>query len=148
MGRATRRANDRANPNRMAEVEQHVAWLILQGPLVEALKHYVGGCRVYSPDPGEWRPGRVYHKIEKGVLVPDVVEEEITIPAGYRKIYLVKDHGRPMATTLGDPDERGIANNYMLELVEGFELVLPGGKQAKLVKHEVGGYAVEEQNPE
>lgn len=141
MGKATREANK----GRMEAIEQHVAWATLQDPIVRALATYSSGCRVYGPTPeGEWKPGFVYYPMTKAVLVPDVCDKQVVIPAGHRRVIAGPDHGKVIAVVLGDPNDEGIANRYMLELAEGLELTLPGGKIAKLVKQSTGGYALEE----
>jgi hypothetical protein len=141
VGKATREANK----ERMAEIEQHVAWTTLQDPIVRAMAAYTKGCHVYIPTPeGEWRPGFVYFKTCKAVLVPDICDEQVVVPAGYRRLVGVNDHGKLIVTVLGDPDSSGIANRYLIELTEGLEVTVPGGKIVKLMKQNNGGYAFEE----
>ena len=129
MGRATREAKRERNE----ELAAHEAWLALQAPVLKFLVRYTDGCSLFVPLPeGEWKPGFAYHKVARSVLVPFICDKEVVVPAGWRRIMLVSDKGRPCAVTLGDPDKKGVANKYMLDLGEGLEIVLPGNRAAKL----------------
>ncbi len=129
MGKATREAKGRRNE----ELRAHTAWLDLQAPVLKFLARYTDGCSLYVPLPeGEWTPGFVYHKVIRAILVPFVCDKEVVVPAGWRKIVVVADKGHPCAITIGDPDAKGVANRYMLDLGEGLEIVLPGNRVSKL----------------
>lgn len=129
MGKATMKSKQERNE----ELRAHESWLSLQKPVLKFLAMYTDGCSLYVPLPeGEWTPGFVYHKVARSILVPFICAKDVTIPAGWRRIVILSDKGRPVACTIGDPDDKGTSNKYMLDLGEGLEIVLPGGTVAKL----------------
>lgn len=137
MGRATREANKA----RLEMIERHMAWARRQDPLVRALAAYADGCRVFAPTPTtEWAAGHIYHPIFQAVLAPDICEESVTIPAGYRKIIAADDHGAIIAAMPRTAGGRRIEDSYYLELADGLQVVLPGGALAKLTV-DAGGRA-------
>jgi hypothetical protein len=128
------------------EIEQHVAWATLQDPIVRTVADYAENCRVFAPTPeAEWKPGYVYYKVLRAVVLsPDICDAQVVIPAGYRKIIAVGDHGKVIAVMPREPGGRTIADSYYIELAEGLELVQPGGKVVKLERQQTGGYVFEE----
>ena len=141
MGKATREANEK----RREEIAQHVAWSTLQDPIVRVLVACAKGGYAYAPMPaGEWKPSFMYYPTTRVVIVPIICNEQVVIPAGYRQMHAVDHRGKYVVEVLGDVDDKGIAKRYMLELAVGLEAVLPGGKVAKLVKQQIGGYTFEE----
>ncbi len=129
MGKATREAKRERNE----ELTAHATWLALQMPVLKFLARYTDGCSLYVPLPeGEWKPGFIYHKVARAILVPFTCDKDVTIPAGWRRIVILADKGKPVACTIGDPDSKGTANKYMLDVGEGMEIMLPGNRIAKL----------------
>ena len=127
-------------------IRQHVAWLVTQGPSVKALIAFVGEfCQVFVPTPSdEWkqdfhpRPGR-------GVFAPSITDDEVRIPAGHRVMFHATDHGHPYVAVRADPDAKGRQPIFLMELFDGWEIAMPGGKTAVLRKGPRGGWSIEEQ---
>lgn len=130
MSKATREIKD-AEKER---IRQHVAWLTMQGPLVRALTAYTEFCSVFVPTPEEKWKQDLHPRPRRGVLVPPITDEEIRIPAGHRVMFHSDDHKYDVVCVRCDPDEKGRRPVFMMELFDGFELALPGGRTATLRK--------------
>lgn len=133
-----------SDPRRRELIEQHKAWAALQQPFFAVLARYTHGCRLYGPPPGVPWSEFVRVPATRMVLLPDICDGEVVIPAGWRRVVGVADHGKMLAAVFDDVDTGGTAHAYYLELGLGLEIVLPGGKVARLAKQEGGRFAIEE----
>lgn len=138
MGRTTREANQ----ERLTEISKHIIWGNAQAPLVRALASYSGRAHLYAPVLAEAdQDGFVYHKVDRMVLVPDVCEDPVTIPAGYARLATVTDHGRDYLAMVRPAHP---VNPFYVEIAEGLEMHKPGGEVVVLTKQVPVGYAFEE----
>ncbi len=136
MGLKTRKVA--LDPKHREAIEKHAVWAANQEPIVGVLIRYEKNCHLYAalpttrPEPTKFN----YHKIDRIVLVPPIVNETVTIPAEYAAITAGTDRSRHVVLYMevGKAPDGDRTLGCYVEIGDGCELVLPGGYIAKLVR--------------
>jgi hypothetical protein len=129
---------------RLAQIARHLAWARVQHPMAQAVGQFAaGGTILFAPsipDPPEGLdPMFQCPDLERLLLVPELVEEPTTIPAGYALVQGLRERrsGFVCLTQFGRP----------VGVRVGLEISLPAGETAVLVQTGKG-FSVVTRHPE
>ena len=131
------------NKERLETIKQHTDWAMQQAPIVEAMAHYAEECMVFAPVAAERSTGQFDHTwaVKQVHILPDFVEEAVTIPANSVRLSLMDDHG--VLVCIGRDPLAGAPRRRYVTLDPDLEVIVPGGSVSHVVKTDKG-YVVKE----
>ena len=134
---------------RMMQIEEFLAVIRLQQPIVAVMRNYTKNCVVYvGPAVDDINPGdsaRRYQRVTRAYLLPPTTDEDLMLPAGSRRSVLRRDDRTALFYLLvwvRDEKRRSGAGICHIIMDEGMELVGPGLRG--VLRKTEGGWVVRE----